>query len=75
MNASKTKTIIVSRSHTIHPQSPALTIGGTVPKEYDDLDIFGVTFDFKMTFESSSLGFQSSFSKNWYLEEVLLCFS
>ena len=27
-NASKTKTIIVSRSRTMHPQSPALTIGG-----------------------------------------------
>ena len=30
--ASKTKTIIVSRSRTMHPQSPALTIGGTVLK-------------------------------------------
>ena len=29
-NASKTKTMIVSRSHTMHPQSPPLTIGGTV---------------------------------------------
>ena len=28
LNASKTKTMIVSRSRTIHPQSPALTIGG-----------------------------------------------
>ena len=27
-NASKTKTIIVSRSPTVHPQSPRLTIGG-----------------------------------------------
>ena len=26
LNASKTKTMIVSRSHTMHPQSPALTI-------------------------------------------------
>ena len=40
-NASKTKTIIVSRSHTMHPQSPPLTIGGTVLKESDDLVIFG----------------------------------
>ena len=28
LNASKTKTMIVSRSHTMHPQSPPLTIGG-----------------------------------------------
>ena len=51
LNASKTKTMIVSRSRTIHPQSPALAIGGTVLKESDDLVILGVTFDSKMTFE------------------------
>ena len=51
LNASKTKTIIVSRSRTMHPQSPPLTIGGTVLKEYYDLVILGMTFDSKMTFE------------------------
>ena len=56
--------MIVSRSPTMHPQSPPLTIGGTVLKESDDLVILGVTFDSKMAFESS-LGFQSSFSKTW----------
>ena len=33
LNASKTKTMIVSRSRTMHPQSPPLTIGGTVLNE------------------------------------------
>ena len=42
LNASKTKTMIVSRSRTMHPQSPPLTIGGTVLKESDDLVILGV---------------------------------
>ena len=52
-NDSKTKTMIVSRSCTMHhPQSPALTIGGTVLKESDDLVILGVTFDSKMTLSS-----------------------
>ena len=51
LNASKTKIIIVSRSHTMDPQSPSLTIGGTVLKESDDLVILGVTFDSKLTFE------------------------
>ena len=51
LNASKTKTMIVSRSHTMHPQSPPLTIGGTVLKECDNLVILGVTFDSKLTFE------------------------
>ena len=37
LNASKTKTMIVSMSCTIHPQSSPLTIGETVLKESDDL--------------------------------------
>ena len=35
----------------MHPQSPLLTIDGTVLKESNDLVILGVTFDSKMTFE------------------------
>ena len=52
LNARKTKTLIVSRSRTMHPQSPALTIGKTVLKESDDLVILGVTIDSKMTLEN-----------------------
>ena len=51
LNASKTKTMIVSRYRTMHPQSSPLTIGGTVLKESDDLVILGVKFGYKMTFE------------------------
>ena len=51
LNASKTKTMIITRPGTMHPQSRALTIGGTVLKESDDLVILGVTFDSKMTLE------------------------
>ena len=51
LNASKTKTMIVSRSRTMHPQSPPLTISGTVLKESANLVILGVTFDSKMIFE------------------------
>ena len=36
---------MIVRSCTMHPQSPPLTIGGTVLKESDDLVILGVTFD------------------------------
>ena len=43
LNASKTKTMIVPRFRTMHPQSSPLTIGGTVLKESDDLVILGVT--------------------------------
>ena len=52
LNASKTTTMIVSRSRTMHPQSLPLTIVGTVLKESDDLDILGETFDSQMTFEN-----------------------
>ena len=51
LNESKTKTVIVSRSRTMHPQSPPLINGGTVLKESDNLVILGVTFNSKMTFE------------------------
>ena len=51
LNASKTQTMIVSRSRRMHPQSPPLSIGGTVLKESDDIVILGVTFDSKMTFD------------------------
>ena len=52
LNASKTKTMIVSRSRTVHPQLTPLTLDGTVLKQSADLVIFGVTFDGKMTFEN-----------------------
>ena len=51
LNATKTKTMIVSRSRTVHPQSLPLTIGGTVLKESNDLVILRVTYDSKMTLE------------------------
>ena len=50
LNASKTKTMIVFRSRTVHPQLTPLTLNGTVLKECADL-ILGVTFDAEMTFE------------------------
>ena len=52
LNASKSKTMIVSRSRTMHPQSLPLTIVRTVLKESDDLVILEVTFDSKLTFEN-----------------------
>ena len=55
LNAGKTNTMIVSRSRTMHPHSPLLTIGGTVLKESDDIVILGVTFDSKLTFEKHLL--------------------
>ena len=39
LNASYTKIMIVSRSRTMHTQTPPLTIGGAVLKESDNLII------------------------------------
>ena len=52
LNASKTKTMIFSRSCAMRPQSPTLTIGRTVLKKSDDLVILGVTFDSKILLRS-----------------------
>ena len=64
LSASKTKTMIVSRSRTMHPQPPPLTIVGTVLKESDDLVVLGVTFNFKMTFEKHLRSVSRAASQN-----------
>ena len=51
LDASKTKTMIVFRSRTVHPQLTPLTLDGAMLMESADLVILGVTFDAKMTFE------------------------
>ena len=56
-------TMIVSRSRTVHAQSPPLTIDGTVLKEADDLDILGVTFDYNLPFKSIFSLFPEQFLK------------
>ena len=51
LNTSKTNTMLVSRSRTMHSQPPPLTINGTVLEESVDLDILGMIFDSKLTVE------------------------
>ena len=51
LNASKTRTMIVSKSSTLRPLLTPLTLDRTVLKESADLVILGVTFDPKITFE------------------------
>ena len=48
---SKIKTMIVSRSPTVHPQLTPLIPDGTVLKETADLDIFWGNLYARMTFE------------------------
>ena len=51
MKLKATKTMILSRARTMHPQSPPLT----VLEESDALDILGVAFDSMMSFEKHLL--------------------
>ena len=60
LNASKTKTFIVSRSRRVHPQLTLLTLDGTGLKESADVVILAVTFDAKMTFEKQLRSVSSS---------------
>ena len=74
MNASKTKTMIVSRSRTVYPQLTPLTLDGNVLKESADLVIMGVTFDAKMTFEKHLRPVSTSqccSSEAWHHEKLL----
>ena len=77
LNAIKTRTMIVFRSRTIHPQSTPLTLDGTVLlKESVDLVILGETFDAKMTFgKHNSFCFQSCSSQAWNHEKFLASIS
>ena len=58
----------------MHPQSPALTIGGTVLKESDDLVILGVTFASKMSFEKHLRSVSRAASHRLGIEEILASF-
>ena len=69
LNASKSKTMIVSRSLTVHLQLTPLTLDGTVLKESADLVILGATFDAKKTFERHLRSVSSAAAQAWYHEK------
>ena len=70
LKPSKTKTMVVSRSRTMHPQSPPLTIDVTVLKincAEDNIDILEVTFDSKLTFEKHLRAVSRAASQRLYV--------
>ena len=52
LNAAKTKSMIVSRSRTARPSFPSLVLGTVALSDVSEVDILGVRFDSKLTFES-----------------------
>ena len=71
-NAGKTKTMVVSRSRSLNPPSPALSVDGTVLEDLSFLEILGVTFDSKLTFEMHlRIGLKICITENWNSKEVV----
>ena len=50
LNVGKIKTLTISRSRTVLPGFPELTLNGVALKESSELIILGVTFDPKLSF-------------------------
>ena len=51
VNPSKTRVMLISRSHTVEPLFPDLVIDGSVVEMVSELKILGVILDSKLTFE------------------------
>ena len=76
MKLKASKTMVVFRSRTMYHQPITLTIGRTVLKESDDLDLWRVTFDSKMTLRRIFAWFPEQLPKGiWYREEILASIS
>ena len=51
LNSSKTKSILFSRSRTVYPEHPVLSLDDTRIDDVEKLRLLGVTFDSKVSFE------------------------
>ena len=60
LNASKTKTLLVSRSRTLVPPHPSLFIGNDKLAESESLTILGVTLDSHLTFQQHLINMSAS---------------
>ena len=63
LNPSKTQSIIVSRSKTINPVHPSLTLCGQSIPVFSSLKLLGVTTDDKLTFEGHNRSMSSSIAQ------------
>ena len=69
LNPNKTKALVVSRSRTVRPPHGDLDLSGVSICGSPNLDILGVKFDSKLTFEVHMRGIVSPcVSENWYFE-------
>ena len=75
LNPNKTKALVVSRSRTGNPPSGNLVKSGVSICASPNLDILGVKFHSRLTFEDHVRGIVFCLSKNRYFEvgEARLC--
>lgn len=81
LNPNKTKDLIISRSRTINPAHPPLSINGTLINTTNQIRLLGVTLDSKLTFRahlremsrviSSKLGILRKCSKIYQDDDIL----
>ena len=70
LNASKTKTMIVSRLRTMNFQVPPLTIGKSVLKDFSDFVILRVTFDATEALESNVTHWNQMLNPEQFLKDL-----
>ena len=63
LNSKKSKALVVSRSRTVYPPHGDLGLSGVLILSNPSLDILGVRFDCKLTFESHVRGVVSRVSQ------------
>ena len=68
LNPIKTKALVVSRSRTANPPHGDLVLSGVYIRASPNLDILGVKFDRKLTFEDHEHGIVSPVSQNWHFK-------
>ena len=56
LNPNKTKALVVRRSRTVNPPHGGLVLSGVTIRASSNLDIVGVKFDSKLTFEDHVRG-------------------
>ena len=73
LNPNKTKALVVSRSRTVSPPHGDLVLPGVSIRASPNLDILGVKFDIKLTFEDHVRGIVSRVSQRIGILRLVKC--
>ena len=73
LNPNKTKALVVSRFRTVHPSHDDLVMAGVSNHASPNLDMLGVKFDSKLTFEDHVRGIVSRVSQRIGILKLVKC--